>query len=150
MKIRLLIFGLAWAGLAAAAPAHSEGPAIMACRLQGQTPMTVFIYADRTGDLMTETDLREATHMSSPITVGIDTQKNKYLSFRHDEVGGYYFAHDKLLIYINDLVNPDEAILDLSYNFKSGQGSAIIRQREQNEDGLRKVIGKGPIRCTSQ
>jgi hypothetical protein len=83
-----------------------------------------------------------------PITVGTDAKHDTYFSFKRSEVGGYYFAHHQLRVYINDLVDENEAMLDLSYDFKTHKGTTTVRQRQQGEDGKRKVISHGPIRCS--
>jgi len=112
----------------------------IACCAPSPHDVRIVAHAYRTGELLEE---------GAPVVVGTKSKSDLFASFKRNEVGGYYFAHDKLLIYINDLVDENEAMVDLTYDFKTRKGWMILRERKPGDEG-RKIIFQGPAVCDAK
>lgn len=108
------------------------------CRSSKVNTVNVVVHACRIGDLLCE---------AGSIQIGTPTQKDRYGTYKANQIGGYYYMHDKLLIYINDTMADDLAVLDLTYDFQSNHGSMTLRRHERNEAAERPLIYQGPITC---
>jgi hypothetical protein len=113
----------------------ASGPLKVSCRMvdYDKTPIVITVDTYRTGALL---------QGNGVVRAGIDGTEAKYDKFNFGEITGFYNAHGKFLVYFNNLVDENAAVLDLQYDFSSNQGTATLRQRSGEH------IGSGAIACT--
>ena len=91
----------------------------MRCTLKTQDGRVVVAFeAMRTGALAGDVRI---TYPSSKIG------QSRTITIAHGDVTGYYFVHNRLLIYYSTLVDEREAILDVDYDVAASRGKLSLR-----------------------
>lgn len=54
------------------------------------------------------------------------TGKRREIVIQRKDVTGYYFVHNRLLVYYSTLVDDREAILDLEYDVEAAKGTVSV------------------------
>jgi hypothetical protein len=98
--MRLLSFAIVLLGFSVSAFAAVQKTT---CRMSqgGHYIKSIYVNSYRTGGLLSGAGV---------VTIGEDGAEQKSASFSSDLVAGFYNAHQKLLVYVNDLVDENQAM----------------------------------------
>lgn len=116
---------------------RSLEPAPMRCRISSADGAVVVDFdASRVGSLASDVKVS----YPSP-----STGKRREIVIRRKDVTGYYFVHNRLLVYYSTLVDDREAILDLEYDVEAAKGTVSVHLSPvavSGREDLREDAGK--------